>query len=115
MEDNTIINGLLKLRTETAQQVGYARKRLAELSHDLEAIEHVLTAMGHYERPPTPLTRAVRASFAVNTASNSVEKIPSLSLKPLTFIVPFLSSAMARSVRVRSFNCGLDAPSRCLP
>ncbi|HUS54095.1 MAG TPA: hypothetical protein VMY41_08835 [Thermohalobaculum sp.] len=58
MEDNTIINGLLKLRTETAQQVGYARARLAELSHDLEAIEHVLTAMGHYERPPTPLAYA---------------------------------------------------------
>ena len=58
MEDNTIINGLLKIRTETAEQVGYARKRLAELSHDLEAIEHVLTVMGHYERPPTPLAYA---------------------------------------------------------
>ena len=58
MEDNPVINGLLKIRTEAAQQVGYARKRLAELSHDLEAIEHVLTVMGHYERPPTPLAYA---------------------------------------------------------
>lgn len=58
MQDTTIINALLKLRTETAQHVGQLRAKLAEVSHDLEAIEHVLTCLGHYERPPTPLAYA---------------------------------------------------------
>jgi hypothetical protein len=58
MQDNTMINALLELRTETAQQIGQLRAKLAERSHDLEAIEHVLTVLGHYERPPTPLAWA---------------------------------------------------------
>lgn len=54
MEHPQTIAGLQRKRTEIAREVEIARQRLAELSHDLEAIERALAVFGVVDRRPTP-------------------------------------------------------------
>jgi hypothetical protein len=44
------ISGLLQKRTELMQEMAAAHERLGVLTNDIEAIDHVLTRLGHTEK-----------------------------------------------------------------
>ena len=44
------ISGLLQKRAELMQEMAVAHERLGVLTNDIEAIDHVLTRLGHTEK-----------------------------------------------------------------
>ena len=61
MEDNTIINGLLKIRTRQPSRSDTPVSGSQSYPMTWKP-EHVLTVMGHYDWPPTPLAYAGQLS-----------------------------------------------------
>jgi hypothetical protein len=45
------INGLLQKRTELMEEMASVHERLGVLTNDIEAIDHVLTRLGHTQKP----------------------------------------------------------------